>query len=105
MVFKEITEQIPDRKSNAMKVRSLLFAYGPAIYKKDLAKDDPSSKNKILQHSKSFLFLEEKFLLPVHFVLILSWGEQWNYLKFMELSWCSKTHTMSHYEPILQKNT
>lgn len=34
MAFKEVIEQITDRKSNAMKVRSLLFAYGPAIYKK-----------------------------------------------------------------------
>lgn len=34
MVFKEITEHIADRKSNAMKIRNLLFAYGPVIYQK-----------------------------------------------------------------------
>lgn len=69
--------------------------------KKNLAKDDPSNKKKILQHRKSFIFLEESFLLPIHFVLILSWEEQWNYLKFMELSWYSKTQTISHYQSIL----
>lgn len=104
MAFKEIIEQINDRKNNGMKFRSLLFAYGPVIYEKSLAQADPSCNEKILQHSKSFVFLEEEFLLPIHFVLILIWGEKWNYLKFMELlSRCPKTQTISHYQPILQK--
>lgn len=47
MVFEEIIEQITDTKTNAMKVRSLLFAYGQTINKKKPGKRWPQQQQEV----------------------------------------------------------
>lgn len=84
MAFKVITEQFIKKKSDFIKAKSLPFAYGPAINKTSLAEDDPAVKEDFAIQQTS-TFLEEKFLLPVHLVLILSRGQQWNFHKLKEL--------------------
>lgn len=69
MAFKATTEQFTKRKGDFNKSKSLPFAYGPAINKKSLAEDDPAVKEDFaIQQTPTFL--EDKFLLPVHLVLI-----------------------------------